>query len=193
MNSCAWENMVKHSIRDTMVDGFLFPYNELMEYATEHPEFDISRGTVFAADDYFEEFSYPSEQLSHDAVIDVILQSLEAVEVYQKCKIPGAWDRVVKWLNAQLVEVWHERGAFSGLGAVLAAFGIPLGPALITELREKYEEDIWSVLDSVINASQNYMSEMFAAQINSAIQDAWNGLNEERKGETSRVMKRPGS
>lgn len=181
MTSCAWENMVKHSIRDTMLDGFLFPYAELMEYAEEHPEFDISRGTVFADDDYFEEFSYASEQLSHDAVIDVILQSLEAVEVYQRCKISGPWDRVIKWLNAQLVEVWQDRGAFPGLGAVLAAFGIPSGPAMIKELREKYDEDIWSVLDVAINAPQDYMSEMYANQINSVIQEAWNGLSEERK------------
>lgn len=77
MSSCSWENMVKHSIRSDMKDGFILPYRELMEYASENTNFDIRTGTVFASEDYFEEFSYASEQLSHDAVIDVILQCLE--------------------------------------------------------------------------------------------------------------------
>ena len=181
MSSCAWENMVKHSIRDDMIDGFLFPYDSLMKYAEEHPDFDITRGTVFADEDYFEEFSYASEQLSHDAVIDVILQSLEVVDVYKKCKIDGPWDRVIKWLNIQLVEVWQDRGAFPGLGAVLTAFGLASGPAMVKELRENYKEDIWNVLDSAINSPNEYLSNMYADQVNSVIRDAWNGLSADRK------------
>ena len=182
MSSYAWENIVKHSIRDEMIDGFLFPYEELMAYAEEHSDFDISRGTVFAEDDYFEEFSYASEQLSHDAVIDVILQSLEVIQVYMSCKIPGAWDSVLEWLNSQLMEVWKDRGAYPGLGSILLAFGIPSGPSMVKELREGFpEEDIWELLDKAIDNPIDYLSEVNANQINTSIQAAWRGLSTERR------------
>ena len=64
LRSILWETMVGHSIRDDRKDGFLLPYREMMDYASEHPEFDIRTITVFAEDDYFDEFSYATEHLS---------------------------------------------------------------------------------------------------------------------------------
>lgn len=32
-------------------DGFIIPYQEMIEYANTHPDFDISSITVFAPDD----------------------------------------------------------------------------------------------------------------------------------------------
>lgn len=182
MTSFAWENMVKHSIRDNMKDGFLLPYNELMEYASNDNLFDITRGVVFASDDYFEEFSYASEQLSHDAVIDVILQCLKAVEVYKQCKIKGDWDSIIAWLNVQLSNVWEDRGAFPGLGPILSAFGIPSGPVVARELKEKSKErDIWVVLDEAICKPKEYLSDICASQINDVIRETWKSLSSERK------------
>ncbi len=182
MTSCLWENMVSHSIRENMKDGFLFPYRDLMAYASEHDRFDIRTGTVFASEDYFEEFSYASEQLSHDAVIDVILQSLRVVEVYQKCKLPGDWDSVIKWLNDQLVAVWEDRGAFPGMGAVLAAFGIPSGPVVAKEIKDQCSDgSVWEFLDRAMEDPTRYLSEICASQINDEIKRAWKGLSNERR------------
>ncbi len=182
MSSCLWENMVGHSIRKDMKDGFLFPYYDLMKYAEEHNGFDIRTGTVFAAEDYFEEFSYASEQLSHDAVIDVLLQSLRVVEVYKSCKLPGNWDAVIKWINDQLILVWEDRGAFPGLGAVLSAFGIPSGAVVAREVKDQCgEESIWDTLDKAINSPGKYLSDICAAQINEEIKVAWNSLSSDRK------------
>ena len=182
MSSCSWENMVKHSIRDDMKDGFLLPYQELMEYAREHNTFDISTGTVFASEDYFEEFSYASEQLSHDAVIDVILQCLKVVEVYKDCKIKGPWDSVTKWLNEQLINVWEDRGAFPGLGAVLCAFGIPSGAVVARELKNQCDDEgIWELLDNAIDNPTKYLSDICSSQINEVLRSTWKGLSKQRK------------
>ena len=80
LRSILWETMLGHSIRDDRSNGFLLPYREMMEYAEEHPEFDMRSITVFAEEDYFEEFSYATEQLSYDAVISVLLQTIKALD-----------------------------------------------------------------------------------------------------------------
>lgn len=61
LRSILWETMIGHSIRDDRNDGFLLPYREMMEYAAENPEFDMRSVTVFAEDDYFDEFSYATK------------------------------------------------------------------------------------------------------------------------------------
>ena len=74
LRSMLWETMLGHTIRDSRENGFLMPYREMMDYAKTHPDFDIRSITVFADDEYFEEFSYVTEHLSYDAVISVLLQ-----------------------------------------------------------------------------------------------------------------------
>ncbi len=183
MTSFAWENMVQHSIRNDMKDGFLFPYYDLMRYAKAHPNFDINKGTVFASEDYFEEFSYAAEQLSYDAIIDVILQSIDAVELYKKLNIDGDWDYVLAWLNEQLSFVWKDRGPFPGLGAVLTAFGIPAGCVVAKNIKDRFpdEPDVWKNIDTVFDSPAKYLSSVCAIQINKSIQDAWRHLSSTRK------------
>ena len=88
--------MIGHSIRDNRKDGFLLPYREMMEYAEVHPEFDIRTVTVFAEDEFFDEFSYATEHLSYDAVISVLLQTIKALEIVKNC-IPGNWEECIVW------------------------------------------------------------------------------------------------
>lgn len=73
LRSMTWETMICHSIREDHKDGFVIPYKEMMEYAEKHPEFDMADITVFAPEDSFEQFSYATEHVDYDAVIDVIL------------------------------------------------------------------------------------------------------------------------
>lgn len=182
MTSCLWENMVKHTIRPDMKDGFLLPYNELMSYASEHNGFDITNGVVFASEDYFDEFSYAAEQVSHDAVIDVILQCLKSVELYKNCKIDGDWDYIIAWLNEQLNFVWKDRGAFPGLGPVLSAFGIPSGPVVARELSEYSKgNETWDILDRAFDEPKKYLSDICVPQINDVIRDTWKKLSKERR------------
>ena len=183
MISYAWENMVRHSIRADMKDGFLLPYKELMKYAEDHESFDISQATVFAADDYFEEFSYAAEHLSHDAVIDVILQCISALEVVKNCNIPGDWNGCIKWLNDQLISVWEDRGAFPGFGPMLTSIGVASGPVVAKELRNRCGEkdSIWTLFEKTLDKPKDYLSPLCAKQITSVVKSTWNGLSKDRK------------
>lgn len=183
MSSYLWETVVTHSIRDDFKDGFLLPYKELMEYAEEHEDFDISRATVFASDDFFEEFSYASEHLSYDAVIDVILQSIKVLNVVKECGIEGNWDSCITWLNEALISVWEDRGAFPGLGAMLVAFGIPSGVVVARELKNKSDNsvDLWEMLDDMFEDPSSVLSDDIAEQVTKTHSDTWKNLPKTRK------------
>lgn len=139
LRSILWETMIGHTIRKDRKNGFVFPYAEMMEYAKENPDFDIRTVTVFAEDDYFEEFSYATEHLSYDATINVLLQSIKAINIIKNC-IPGNWDDCIEWCNIQLNEVWHDRGAYPGLGAMLCASGFKFGMLIANEIKIQYNE-----------------------------------------------------
>lgn len=182
LRSMTWETMICHTIRENRKNGFLFPYAELMAYAEEHPEFDIRQATVFASDEYFEEFSYATEHLSFDAVIDVLLQSLKVLNII-KDVIDGDWNTCVQWLNARLTEVWQDRGAYPGIGAMLCAVNFPFGILIAEELKKGLEtdEDIWEKLDKAIAVPAQYLSKNVAASITPLNQKTWQRLKAERK------------
>ncbi|MDD6794468.1 MAG: AAA family ATPase [Clostridiaceae bacterium] len=182
LRSMIWETMICHSIRNDHNDGFVFPYKEMMEYAKENPEFDISSITVFAPDDYFEEFSYATEHLSYDAVIDVLLQSIKSLSTINNC-LDSDWSQSIRWLNERLAEVWKDRGAFPGLGAMLCAMGIDTGIVIYKKIKElmKDNDDIWDVVDKVINNPNNYLSKELSSSIKDIHKIAWNKMPNERK------------
>lgn len=183
MKSCLWETMIQHTIRPNFKDGFLFPYKELMEYAEEDDEFDIRKATVFASEDFFDEFSYATEHLSYDAVIDVILQSIKVLEIVKNCGIEGNWNECIAWLNQALISVWEDRGAFPGLGSLLCAFGIPSGVVVARELKNKTDNsaDLWEVLEETFVAPSKVLSPFCAEQITTTIRNTWKKLSKTRK------------
>ena len=138
LRSMTWETMLCHSIRDDHKDGFIIPYQRMLEYAEEHEDFDFSSIVVFNPDDAFEEFSFATEHITHDAMIDVIQSCIKSFRIINECL--GGYADVLAWLNARLAEVWEDRGAFPGLGEMLCALGVPLGvviakdPDVVTEL-----------------------------------------------------------
>lgn len=182
LRSMIWETMVKHSIREDHKDGFVIPYKEMMEYAEEHPEFDMSTITVFAPDDAFAEFSYASEHVSHDAVIDVLLSCIRSFEIINNC-LDEDYSNVISWLNERLAEVWEDRGGFPGLGAMFTALGVPLGVVIAKELRENLKEDenIWDAVDSMMENPKDYLSDDLAEKITVIVKKTWKGLIPERK------------
>ena len=182
LRSMVWETMVSHSIRSNHKDGFVIPYKEMMEYANEHPDFDLSSITVFAPKDAFNEFSYATEHISHDAVIDVILSCIKAFTIINEC-LDEDYTNVLQWLNEQLSIVWEDRGAFPGLGAMLSAFGITLGIPMAREIKATLEknQDLWEYVDAVIDHPRKHLPKAIADTVNPMIQKTWKGLDKERK------------
>lgn len=182
LRSILWETMIGHSIRNDRNDGFLLPYHEMMEYAETHPDFDIRSITVFAEDDYFEEFSYATEQVSHDAVISVLLQTLKALEIIKDC-IPGNWQDCIDWTTARLNEVWLDRGAFPGLGAMLCAVGFKFGVVLASDIKNIISEGEGydGFVVKAIKDPTDYFRSDIAASIGKTEQGAFLSLTGERK------------
>lgn len=182
LRSLTWETHVCHSIRPDHKDGFVIPYQQMMKYAEEHPEFDITDITVFAPDDAFSEFSYASEHVSHDAMIDVILSCIKAFEIINDC-LEEDYSNVLSWLNERLAEVWEDRGAFPGLGSMFSAMEIPLGVLIAKQIREQAanEDNIWDIVEKMFEKPEEVLSDTLASKITPIVKKTWKVMSEERK------------
>ena len=182
LRSILWETMIGHSIRDERTDGFELPYREMMSYAEKNPDFDMRSITVFAEDDFFDEFSYATERLSHDAVISVLLQSIKALNIIKNC-IPGNWDECITWANTRLVEVWKDRGTFPGVGMMLYAMNFNYGILIAEEIKNQTgeNESFISKLEQALKEPNKYLSPDVAASIGKTEKEAFINLNGERK------------
>lgn len=181
LRSMTWETHICHSIRPDHEDGFVIPYQKMMEYANEHPDFDMASITVFAPEDAFAEFSFASEHVSYDATIEVILSCIKAFEIINSC-LDEDYSNVLDWLNARLAEVWEDRGAFPGLGAMLTALEIPMGVLIARQLKDKAKDtDIWEVVDKMFAFPDEVLSDTLAAKITPIVKQTWKALSSERK------------
>ena len=180
LRSILWETMVGHTIRDDRKNGFLLPYKEMMEYAEEHPDFNMNSITVFAEDEYFDEFSYASEWVSYDAVISVLLQTIKALEIIKDC-IPGNWNECIKWTRCRLEEVWEERGAFPGLGAALNAIGFHRGGLISEDIKKIPGDDVEGNLNKAFDDPKHYFSDAVLEKLGKTEIDVFKSLDSKRK------------
>lgn len=153
-----------------------------MEYAKTHEDFDIFSIAVFNPDDAFGEFSFATEHVSFDSMIDVIQNCIKSMQIVNECL--GGYSDVLGWLNARLAEVWKDRGAFPGLGEVLCSLGIPLGVVIAKEIRNIHNDndmDFWGLVDAIFDNPSEYLSDSLGACISPIIQTAWKKLKPERK------------
>ena len=183
LRSVLWETMLGHSIRDDRKNGFLLPYKEMMEYANSHPDFDINSIAVLVDDEYFSEFSYATEQVSYDAVINILLKTIKALRIIKDC-IPGNWNECIKWCKEQLKEVWLERGSYPGLGVMLSAIGFEHGNLLAEEIRDKIGDDISNYENKVYQLLENPHENLSAERRKDATETkiaTFKGLSDERK------------
>ena len=182
LRSILWETMIGHSIRNDRKNGFIMPYREMMKYAEEHPDFDISSITVYAEDEYFNEFSYATEHLSYDAVINVLNQAIKALKIIKEC-IPGNWNECIRWAKEQLRKVWLDRGPFPGLGSMLRAFGFRRGEMIARQIR-KNVVDFNSYEDELYNSLKNpkeYYTPLICKNLEKNLVSAFISLPAERK------------
>lgn len=93
------------------------------------------------------------------------------------------YSNVLTWLNERLAEVWKDRGAFPGLGAMLSAMEIPLGVLMAKQIKEKTEDkdNIWELVDQLFDHPENVVSESLVEKITPIIVKTWKGMSDERK------------
>ena len=144
--ACLWERNLDHSIRSDRNNGFLFPFDEIQTFLKNHPQQNPDDLFVFAPDEYIEEFSYATEHLSYDALIQTLNKTISVLQKYKDVQIPhgkgASWDDCIDWCQTRLQQVWEDRGVYPGLGAVLSALGVPFGFDVALALRTKYSDDI---------------------------------------------------
>ena len=182
IRSILWETMLGHSIREDRKNGFLLPYREMMEYAEEHPEFDIRSIAVFADDEYFDEFSYATEHLSYDAVISVLLQIIRSLEIIKNC-IPGNWNECIKWTRERLNEVWLERGVYPGFESMLYAVGFHHNYVLNNEIKKLINDEAYFEVkvEEIFTEPEKYLSDKSVKTVNKTAIKVLLTLPEERK------------
>lgn len=181
IKSMLWETHISHSIRSDHKDGFLIPYDKILKYADKHPDFNLKSVCVMAPQDAFDEFSYATEHVTYDAVIEVLLSCIRAFRIIDDI-LDEDYSDVLQWLDARLNEVWNERGAFPGLGSMLCAIKVKYGILVAKEIVEKNSENnIWDIVDQVFKEPKKVLSASLAEGIDNFTCKMWNGMTAERK------------
>lgn len=126
-----WETNAGHSIRKDGEYGFLMPYHEIYDYLKSNPEFDVSTVTIFEPAGFRDEFSYATEWVSYDAVIDLLNQAKRALKNIVPLNLKNLsldWiNRQLEYVDRELKNVWNQRGIYPGLGSALSALGLSYG------------------------------------------------------------------
>ena len=187
LRSLLWERLVQHSIRpdkaEGFTDGFLLPYQQALEHAVTHSDFDPASVVAFAPADRQDEFSYVAEHVTHDGAIGALLSCTVALREAAKHLKGLPLDRYQKWIDNELGRLWKLRGPCPGLGAALTAFGIELGVLVAYELAMDIGEndDPWPVVERMFREPKKLLSAELARQIDKDTQDDWKELPPERR------------
>ena len=184
--SVLWERNIGHSIRPDSVDGFIFPYQEIVEL-TQKDGVDPEEFVAFAPSELFENYSYGSDLLTDDGAVASLVRCAAVLQRIRG-KVEGPWDKALNWVNRQLNSLWQARGAFPGLGSALSAFGYEWGLEhgslvaydiqLLGELRG--EQDYWRLLNNVM-ADSALLPEATARLLTPNLRKGWESLKANRR------------
>ncbi|MGT2430363.1 AAA family ATPase [Cupriavidus basilensis] len=177
-----WERNIEHSIRPKDSDGFLLPYQQLLQAAEADESIDLADCTAFAPDEYFGSYSYGTEHLAHDGAISSLLAIEKAIKAMRQHLADEPWDEYLAWIDAELNRLWEVRGAFPGLGAALNAFGFPHGNLLAWYIVSQGDEklDPWRALADVLKKPEG-MPAYLRDGIGDTLRKKWEKLPPERR------------
>lgn len=178
-----WERNVHHSIRKGGKDGFLLPYQQLLELSERDPLLDIERCIAYAPNEAFEEYSYGSELLTQDNAIASLLACENALKLTRGL-IDGPWDEYLLWIDRELNRLWQIRGAYPGMGATLTAFGVRHGNLLAWYLAESDGQeplvDPWPLFEAALRDPSSLPSYL-QDSVGPTLAKKWEQLGSERK------------
>lgn len=185
-----WDRIIGHSIRPDGIDGFLLPYHDYLAPTGDHEEDDRRKQllmeialTVESA--HVGDYSYAAELAKPDVALSSLVKALNAVRLVREHGIAkGSWPQREEWLNAQIAQVWKQRGAFPGIGSSLEALGLRLGTALCQELAAKgslvEDADPWPLMDAILKGEQEPPQRAYEPDLE-AVRRSWLNLPSERK------------
>ena len=185
---CAlWERNIGHSIRPLFTDGFLFPYQDVLQLAAQGKIGNPEEFVAFAPDEHFEAFSYGSELLTHDGAVASLVACASALHRIRG-HIEGPWVKALAWIDTQLNRLWKARGAFPGLGSALTALGYEWGfqhGGLLAYEIELEREHLggghpWQLVDAVMQDPARLVGPT-ARLLTAGVRKGWNSLGVDRK------------
>ena len=182
LRSILWERMVEHSIRPDFRDGFLLPYHEALEKCRDGEDFDPSEVVALAPEDRFTEFSYGTEHVGDDTAIEALLLLRSALT--RSAELLGAEiNKQESWIDKELGSLWRNRGPFPGIGAVLYAYGVPMGNFIARALQEHAGDNgsPWSVWFSLLDSPESFLQPELAKCIDRTTATAWKRMSQERR------------
>lgn len=182
IGSYLWEHNIGHSIRSDCKDGFVLPYQRLLEAAEADERIDLPACVAFAPNEFFSEYSYASELLPHDGAIASLLAVERAIQAMRAVLDDEPWDAYLAWIDRELNRLWRVRGAFPGLGAALGAFGLPHGNLLAWHLIGDGDlaVDPWPHLTEALERPEK-LPEYLRAGIGATWRKKWRNLPAERR------------
>ena len=177
-----WERNVEHSIRPNDGDGFLLPYQALLDVAEKDESIDLLACLAFAPNEYFTSYSYATEHLAHDGAIASLLAIEKAVKAMRQYLPDVPWTDYLAWLDSELNRIWKSRGAYPGLGSALNAFGFSHGNLLAWYLacQADSQSDPWLALNVVLS-QQDGLPEYLQEGIGKTLREKWERLPFERR------------
>lgn len=181
LRSLIWERPVRHSIRPGFKDGFILPYHQILALAQQDLTIDSAEYVAYAPDDHFVEFAYASEHVSNDSALAALLSMREALLKAEKF-VRGDWEGPLKWIDAQLADVWKRRGPYPGLGAALSAFGVDHGNLVAYQIASalRDNEDPWENVEAAF-ANPSLLDESLAKRLTTPLRTMWRQLPPDRK------------
>lgn len=182
LRSMLWECMVQHSVRPDFSDGFLMPYREAIVASDDGREFDPAEVVAFAPEDRFEEFSYATEHVGHDAAIAALL-SFHAALLRAAALFNISIKPQQQWIDRELGRLWDKRGPFPGMGSVLSATGIQMGHFIANAIADKVgdQESPWPAWDAALVDPEKHLPKELAENLDATIAKSWKKMPKERR------------
>jgi AAA domain/UvrD-like helicase C-terminal domain len=182
LQSLVWETPIQHSIKPQFDDGFVFPYQSLLERSRHDESLEPAEFVCFAPEDHWDEFSYASELVTHDGALSALIAGASSLRKLQGV-VEGDWTPALAWMDERLGEAWRLRGPCPGLGAALSALALPNGVLMAYELshRLKENEDPWPLVDRMFADPSSLLPADLAAPIGPVIRKIWSRLPPERR------------
>jgi energy-coupling factor transporter ATP-binding protein EcfA2 len=177
--SYVWDRCIEHTLSEELNDGFLLPYHEIIKYAEDTGEqLTYSDYVAYAPD--FMQFSYAAEHVEHDTAIDALFNMATALK-NASLILDEDFQKELKWIDDEVSKLWDMRGAFPGMGSVLAAIGVTNANSIAWEI-EKYilgkdgdllQTNPWDVLEHEMTATTKLFGEKSEFLFNATNQKLW--------------------
>lgn len=186
MRGMLWERNVLHSIRPDFKDGFVLPYQDLLEAAERDPTIDLESCIAYAPEGYWSSYSFGSEHLGNDGAVASLLALAAALPNLQR-HVEGDWEEQKRWIDREINRLWRMRGPFPGLGSALTALGVPNGTLVAFKIESvlasdnsTWNEDPWDLVSEALE-NPGYLGPEAGSRIGPHVRNLWKGLKAERR------------